>query len=51
MKLVKTIVLFTAVFLIAGMAFFQLVLILTSLVLARKIYLQHNPRQCGLTPT
>jgi len=51
MKLIKSMILLGAVFLIAGMAFFQLFLLFTSLLFAKKVYLQHNPRQCGLTPT
>jgi|APLak6261662433_1056034.scaffolds.fasta_scaffold158695_1 hypothetical protein len=51
MKLIKSMILLGAVFFIAGMAFFQLFLLFTSLLFAKKIYLQHNPRHCGLTPT
>lgn len=51
MKLIKNMILLGAVFLIAGMACFQLFLLFASLIFAKKVYLQHNPRHAGLTPT
>jgi hypothetical protein len=51
MKLINGMMLLGAVFLIAGMAFFQLFLLFSSLLFAKKVYLQHNPRHGGLTPT
>ena len=51
MKLIKGMILLGGVFLIAGMAFFQLFLLFSSLLVAKKIYIQHNPRHAGLTST
>ncbi len=51
MNLIKGVILLGAVFFIAGMAFFQMFLLFSSLIFAKKVYLQHNPRHGGLTPT
>jgi hypothetical protein len=51
MKLIKSMILLGAVFLIAGMAFFQMFLLFISLLFAKKMYLQHNPRHARLTTT
>jgi hypothetical protein len=51
MKLIKGMILLGVVFLIAGMAFFQMILLFSSRIFAKKVYLQHNPRHGGLTPT
>jgi hypothetical protein len=51
MKLIKSMILLGAVFLIASMAFFQMFMLFISLIFAKKIYLQHNPRHNGLTTT
>jgi hypothetical protein len=51
MKLIKSLILLGAVFLIAGMAFFQMFMLFASLIFAKKVYLHHNPRHGGLTPT
>jgi hypothetical protein len=51
MKLMQGLIILGAVFLITGMAFFQMFMLFASLIFAKKVYLQHNPRQCGLTPT
>jgi hypothetical protein len=51
MNLIKGMILLGAVFIIAGMAFFQMFLLFASLIFAKKVYLQHNPRHGGLTPT
>jgi hypothetical protein len=51
MKLIKSLILLGAVFLIAGMAIFQMFMLFTSLVFAKKVYRQHNPRHGGLRLT
>jgi hypothetical protein len=51
MKFIKATLLLGAVFSIAGMAFFQLFLMLISALFAKQVYHQHSSRQGGLTLT
>lgn len=48
MKLFKTMILLGAIFSIAGMAFFQLLLLLINAVFAKQAYHRHNSRRGGL---
>jgi len=49
MKFIKILILLVAVFSIAGMAFFQLCLLLISALFAKQTYHRHNSRHNGLT--
>jgi hypothetical protein len=51
MKLIKAMILLGAVFSIAGMAFFQLFLLLVGAPFAKQSFHQHSSRQGGLTLT
>jgi len=51
MKFIKILILLVAVFSIAGMAFFQLFLLLISAFFSKQAYYRHSSRQGGLTLT
>jgi len=50
MKFIKVMILLAAVFSIAGMAFFQLFVLLISAVFAQHVYKHHSSRQGVLSP-
>lgn len=51
MKFIKILILFVAVFSIAGVAFFQLLLLLISAFFGQRAYKRHSSRQSWLTLT